>query len=94
MISINRETENIDHIGFITIQQGRIHGLQLRTGGQGRICAFYHFSTRADGRTDGPTDNASYRVASPRLKSKTAPSIHRISYFEPSTTYEQIIFKR
>ena len=38
------------------MQQGRIHGHQLRTGGQGRICAFSHFSTRAYGRTNGPTD--------------------------------------
>ena len=28
-------------------EQGRIHGHQLRTGGQGRKCAFSHFSTRA-----------------------------------------------
>ena len=44
-------------------QQGRIHGHQLRTGGRGRKCAIYHFSTRwlrrdgpTEGRTDGPTD--------------------------------------
>ena len=58
-------------------QQGRIHGqYQLRTGGQGRKCAFSHFSTRVHGptnrptnrRTDGRTDKASYRVACPQLK--------------------------
>ena len=65
-------------------KQGRIHGqYQLRTGGQGRKCAFSHFPTRSsrtDGRTngrtdqrmDGPTDQrtdkASYRVACPQLK--------------------------
>ena len=53
-------------------EQGRIHGYQLRTGGQGQICAFPHFSTRADGqtdgRTDGRTDKDSYRVACPQLK--------------------------
>ena len=41
-------------------EQGRIHGHQLRTGGQGRKCAFPHFSTRVHGpptnqRTDGRT---------------------------------------
>ena len=54
-------------------EQGRIHGHQLRTGGQGRKCAFYHFSTRSlrtDGPTDGPTDKASYRVACPQPKSR------------------------
>ena len=54
-------------------QQGRIHGQhQLRTGGQGRKCAFSHFSThvhwRMDQPTDGPTDKGSYRVACPQLK--------------------------
>ena len=41
---------------------GRIHGHQLRTGGQGRKCAFFHFSTRssrADGPTEGRTDGQS-----------------------------------
>ena len=39
------------------IEQGRIYGqYQLRTSGQGRKCAFSHFSTRIHGRTDGPTD--------------------------------------
>ena len=28
-------------------KQGRIHVHQLRTGGQGRKCAVFHFSTRA-----------------------------------------------
>ena len=28
----------------------------------------YHFSTCVHGRTDGPTDKASYRVACPQLK--------------------------
>ena len=40
-------------------KQGRIHGHQLRTGGQGWKCAFSHFLTRwlrTDGRTDGRTD--------------------------------------
>ena len=45
------------------IQQGWIHGHQLRTGGQERKCAFSHFSTRAhqrtDQRTDGRTDGQS-----------------------------------
>ena len=36
-------------------KRGRIHGHQLRTGGQGRKCAFSHFSNRSL-RTDGPTD--------------------------------------
>ena len=53
-------------------KQGRIHGHQLRTGGQERKCAFSHFSTRAhqrtNRRTDGRTDKASYRVACPQLK--------------------------
>ena len=47
-------------------KQGRIHGHQLRTGGQGRKRAFSHFSTwslltdgRTDRRTDGPTDGQS-----------------------------------
>ena len=51
-------------------KQGRIHGHQLRTGGQGRKCAFSHFSTRAwrtnrptnrptDQPTDGQTDGQS-----------------------------------
>ena len=56
-------------------KQGRIHGQQLRTGGQGRICAFSHFSTRVHGPTNQPTnqwtDKTSYRVACPQLKSKT-----------------------
>ena len=55
-----------------------IHGHQLRTGGQGRICAFSHFSTRVHGPTDQPTDRptdgrtdkASYRVACPQLKKR------------------------
>ena len=37
-------------------KQGRIHGHQLRTGGQERKCAFSHISTRAHQRTNGPTD--------------------------------------
>ena len=38
-------------------EQGRIHGqYQLRTGGQGRKCAFSHFSTRVHGPTNGRTD--------------------------------------
>ena len=45
-------------------EQGRIHGqYQLRTGGQGRKCAFSHFLTRVHGptdqRTDGRTDGQS-----------------------------------
>ena len=55
-------------------KQGRIHGRQLQTGGQGRIYTFSHFSTRAygptNGRTDGRTDIASYRVARPQLEKK------------------------
>ena len=38
-------------------EQGRIHGHQLRTGGQGRKCAFSLFSTRAHQRTNGPHVN-------------------------------------
>ena len=61
-------------------ERGRIHGHQLWTGGQRRICAFSHFSTRADGRTDGQrdgptdgrtdgrTDRPSYRDAWMHLK--------------------------
>ena len=41
------------------VQQGRIHGHQLRTGGQGRKCAFSNFSTRSL-RTNGPTDRPTY----------------------------------
>ena len=53
----------------LLIKQGRIHGqYQLRTGGQGRECAFSHFLTRGHGPTDGRTDKASYRVACPQLK--------------------------
>ena len=36
--------------------QGRIHGHQLRTGGQGR---FPTFQLERDGRTNGPTDGQS-----------------------------------
>ena len=54
------------------LKQGRIHGHQLRTGGQGRKCMFPHFSTRVHWPTDQPTnrqtDKASYRVACPQLK--------------------------
>ena len=54
-------------------EQGRKHGQnQLRTGGQGRKCAYSHFLTRANGRTDGRADGRmdknSYRVACPQLK--------------------------
>ena len=52
-------------------KQGRIHGHQLRTGGQGRKCAFSHFSTRSlrtNGTTHQRTDKASHRVACPQLK--------------------------
>ena len=40
-------------------EQGRIHGHQLRTAGQGRKCAFSHFSTRSPLRTDQWTDGQS-----------------------------------
>ena len=40
---------------YIWTKQGRIHGHQLRTGGQGGNARFSHFSTRA-WRTDRPTD--------------------------------------
>ena len=41
-------------------QQGRIHGqYQLLTGGQGRRCAFSHFSTRAYRPTDWRKDGQS-----------------------------------
>ena len=46
-------------IGSRAKKQGRIHGHQLRTGGQGRKSVFSHFSTqwlRTDGRTDRRTD--------------------------------------
>ena len=53
-------------------KQGRIHGHQFRTGGQGPKCAFSRFSARSPLRTDRPTDRrtdkASYRVACPPLK--------------------------
>ena len=67
-------------------EQGRIHGQhQLRTGGQGRKCAFSHFSTRVHGptdrRTDGQTDKGSYRVACPQLKTKQENSFHRFKPF-------------
>ena len=56
------------------MEQGRIHGqYQSRTGGQGRKCVVSHFSTRSprtNQPTNGRTDKASYRVASPRLKTK------------------------
>ena len=35
------------NIDTLLHKQGWIHGHQLRTGGQGRKCAFSHFSTRA-----------------------------------------------
>ena len=37
-------------------KQGRIHGHQLRTGGQGRKSVFSHFLTCVYGRMDGWTD--------------------------------------
>ena len=37
-------------------KQGRIHGHRLRTGGQGRKCAFSHFSTRSPLRTNQRTE--------------------------------------
>ena len=64
------------------MQQGRIHGHQLRRGGQGRKCAFPHFSTRVHGPTDQPTDGrtdkASYRVACPQLKIKKANHMYKL----------------
>ena len=54
-------------IDEFTKKQGWIHGNLLRRGGQGRKCAFSHFSTRSL-RTGGRTDKASYRVACPQLK--------------------------
>ena len=63
--------KNKKHKG-IFYKQGRIHGqYQSRTDGQGRKCVFSHFLnsiTPTDQRTDRRTDEASYRVASPRLK--------------------------
>ena len=56
-----------------SFKQGRIHGHQWQTGGQGRKGAFSHFSTRwlrTDGPTDRRTDKASYRVACPQLKTR------------------------
>ena len=62
----------MDGCAGAVMQQGRIHGHQLRTGGQGRKCAFPHLSTRVhrptDQPTDGRTNKASYRVACPQLK--------------------------
>ena len=70
-------------------EQGRIHGHQLRTGGQGRKCAFSHFSTQSPLRTNQPTnqptnrptdwrtDKASYRVACPQLKMAKVSSTNR-----------------
>ena len=39
-----------------TSEQGRIHGHQLRTGGQGRKCAFSLLSTCVHKPTDQPTN--------------------------------------
>ena len=58
----------------MNLKQGRMHGHQLRTGGQGGNAVFPLFNLiikdqRTQGRTDGQTDKASYRVACPQ-KSK------------------------
>ena len=70
--------ENINQIGShcsfliaraISDQQGRTHGqYQLWTGGQGRKCAFSHFSTRAHGRTDGRTDGRTKALIELRVR--------------------------
>ena len=49
-------------------KQGRIHGHQLRTGGQGRICAFSHFSTCVHGPKDRPTNQPTNRPTDGRTK--------------------------
>ena len=50
-------------------KQGRIHGQhELRSGGQGRKCAFSHSLTRGHRLTDRRMDKGSYRVACPQLK--------------------------
>ena len=80
------------------MKQGRIHGHQLRTGGQGRKCAFSQFSTRwlrTDRRTDGPTDRrtdkASYRVACPQLKmSANLPQAKRQFLFHAAKDFQNI----
>ena len=62
-------------------KHGRIHGHRLRTGGQGRKCAFSQFWTRAHGptdrRTDRRTDKGSYRVACPQLKIQSQFQAHK-----------------
>ena len=44
--------------------------IPLRTGEQGRKCAFSHFFTHAYGRINGWMDKGSYRIASPKLKTR------------------------
>ena len=53
----------------ILIEQGRIHGHQLRTGGQGRKFAFSQLDHYR--RTNRRTEKTSYRVACPQLKTKS-----------------------
>ena len=65
-------------------KQGRIHGHQLRTGGQGRKFAFSQLDHYR--RTNRRTDKSSYRDAWTHLKTFWAPyivsaSIHSILLF-------------
>ena len=69
---------------MIDKKQGRIHGqYHLRTGGQGRKCAFSHFPTRSlptDQWTDGPTDQ--------RTDGRTKPLIElRVRNYKYLTSY-------
>ena len=57
-------------------EQGRIHGHQLRTGGQGRKCAFSHFPTRSL-RTDGPTDQRTNGPTDQRTDGRTDKASNR-----------------
>ena len=70
-----RNVFNTTYFGFqsslITFKKTRpdTRPFQLRTGGQGQICAFLHFSTCADGPTDGPMDGRTDR----RMDGRTKP---------------------
>ena len=59
--------------------QGHIHGqYQWWMGWQGQKCEFLHFlksMNSTDQPTNQPTDKASYRVASPRLKTSRIGTI-------------------
>ena len=55
------------------LQQGRIHGHPLRTGGQGRICAFSHFSIQSPLRTDQPTNQPTNQPIDGPTDKRTKP---------------------